>query len=507
MLTRNSVSKTLQPTPVRRSARLRNLKTSIKSKDFNKQKVQSKENPARSKVKISRNPIKSSSVSANCVNSTNGLRRSPRLNSLLSELSTNCVNSTTGLRRSPRLNSVSSELSTNCVNSTTGLRKSPRLNSGSLSNKPEGNKFVATKKVESRKNNLRGGLLNEEKREEKRKEREICVDLKAVIMEGRESERREVYKRNEDVGVKGKRKRKPDEGGDAIFQGWTREQELALQKAYFSANPTPNFWKKVSKLVPGKSAQDCFDKIHSDHLTPTQPQPRSRAKRINLSPIEHLSFSASKLLKPTAPRNKRSSCIKQKSHLVQKKIVRHLLRKHYHVDQGDKVDLFSILEPNTSPSMHPLPNVMLSTPNNLLEKQRFLQKCHERSSVFKKHHSKLSNSCSGALISPPVLKPIKNRALHEKYINQLHSRDAKRKAESVRAEKEVLGKENRGSNQIQKIDKVRAAKNALVSDARYVINQLQHLQTNSVDNSLDFDNHDYDDDDDDDDDDEGEVML
>ncbi|XVE86910.1 hypothetical protein DITRI_Ditri18aG0073600 [Diplodiscus trichospermus] len=469
MLTRNSASKTPQPNPVRRSARLLNQKTPIKSKDCNAQEAKSKENPARSTVKISKKPIKS----------CNG--------------STNCMNSASRLRRSPRFNSVPSKLSTTCVSSTPGLRKSPRLNSGSLSNKPEEIKFVETKKVRSRKDkSIDGGLLDEEKREVERKESEIRVGLKAVMVEGRESERREVCVRNEDVGVKGKKK--PDEGGDMTFQGWTREQELALQRAYFSTNPTPNFWKKVSKLVPGKSAQDCFDKIHSDHLTPAQPQPRSRAKRLNLSPIENLSFSASKLLKPSALGNKRSGCSKRKSHLIQKKTVRHLLRKHYHVDQGDESDLFSILEPNAGQSMHALPNVMLSTPTNLLEKQGFLQKCHERSSGTKKHSSKLGNSCTTALTSPPVLKQIKNRALHEKYIDQLHSRDAKRKAESARAGKEVLGKENKGSIQVQKIDEVRAAKNALVSDAKHVINQLQ-LQTTSVDNSLDLDNDDYDDDD------------
>ncbi|XWS33414.1 hypothetical protein CRYUN_Cryun22dG0080600 [Craigia yunnanensis] len=399
MLTRNSIFKTPQSTPLRRSARLLNQKTPTKSKDLNTQKAKSKEIPARSTVKISKKSIKSS----------NG--------------STNCVNSTSGLRRSPRLNSVSSKLSTNCVNSASGLRKSPRLNSGSLCNKPEESKFVDTKKTESRKNkSIKGGLLDEEKRVLERNEREICVGLKAVTVEGRESERREICDRNEDVGVKRERKRKSDVGGDGIVQGWTREQELALQRAYFSAKPTPNFWKKVSKL---------------------------------------------------------------------KKTVRHLLRKHYHVDQGDEADLFSILEPNTSSSMHALPNVMLSTPKNLLEKQGFLLKCNERSSSGpKKHHSKLGNSCTGALISPPVLKQIKNRALHEKYIDQLHNREAKRRAESTRAEKEVLGKENRGSIQILKIDKVRVAKNALVSDARYVINQLHHLQTTSADNSLDMDNDD-----------------
>ncbi|KAK6287671.1 hypothetical protein POUND7_013850 [Theobroma cacao] len=445
MQTRSSVSKSPQPTPLRRSPRLLNQKNPTKSQDLNTQKARSRENPACSTDKISKKLIQSSSGS------------------------------------------------TNCVNSASGLLRSPRLNGGSLSDKPEESKFIETKKVECRKNKgtSKGRLLDEETKEVERKEREICVGLEAVTVEGRE-----VCENNEDVGVK-KIKRKREEGGDENVQGWTREQELALQRAYFSAKPTPNFWKKVSKLVPGKSAQDCFDKIHSDHLTPIQPQPRSRAKSINVSSTEPLSFSASRLLNPTVPRTKRSSCSKQKSHLVQKKTVRHLLQKHYHSDQGDEADLFSILEPNTSPSMHSLSNVVLSTPKNLLEKQGFLQKCYERSSSgSKKHQSKLGNSSTRDLVSPPVLKQIKNRALHEKYIDQLHSREAKRKAE--------FGKENRVSIQVLNVDKVRAAKNTLVSDARYVINQLQHLQTTIVDNSLDLDN---DDEEVGSGDDEGEVQL
>ena len=90
--------------------------------------------------------------------------------------------------------------------------------------------------------------MDEEKRVVERNEREICVGMKAVRVEGRESERREICDRNEDVGVKRERKRKSGEGGDGIVKGWTREQKLALQRAYFSAKPSPNFWKKVSKL-------------------------------------------------------------------------------------------------------------------------------------------------------------------------------------------------------------------------------------------------------------------
>lgn len=33
------------------------------------------------------------------------------------------------------------------------------------------------------------------------------------------------------------------------FEGWTREQEVALRRAYLSARPSPHFWKKVSKMV------------------------------------------------------------------------------------------------------------------------------------------------------------------------------------------------------------------------------------------------------------------
>ena len=47
------------------------------------------------------------------------------------------------------------------------------------------------------------------------------------------------------------RKRKMDECeevGGAVRE-WTEEQELALRRAYLVAKPTPNFWKKVSRLV------------------------------------------------------------------------------------------------------------------------------------------------------------------------------------------------------------------------------------------------------------------
>lgn len=51
-----------------------------------------------------------------------------------------------------------------------------------------------------------------------------------------------------ELGADGKRKLQ-EEGDIGLLSGWTKEQELALQRAYFAANPTPRFWKKVAKLV------------------------------------------------------------------------------------------------------------------------------------------------------------------------------------------------------------------------------------------------------------------
>lgn len=239
--------------------------------------------------------------------------------------------------------------------------------------------------------------------------------------------------------------------------------------------------------VPGKSPQECFDKVHSDHLTPPQPRPQSRANKIKSSPVEQFSLSASKLLKPIQPKIKRSSCNKQKSHLTQK-TVRHLLQKNCHIDKDYKADLFSVLEPNTSSSIQVYEqNGLLSTPKLLQKNQEYLQKHQERSSGQKKPLSRFSSSCGTALVSPPVLKQVKNIALHEKYIDQLHSREAKRKAASARADRIITGKENKMGIPGQEFDVVRAAKIALVTDAQNAINQLQHLQANTMRKSFDSD--------------------
>ncbi|KAF9626081.1 hypothetical protein IFM89_030749 [Coptis chinensis] len=269
--------------------------------------------------------------------------------------------------------------------------------------------------------------------------------------------------------------------------GWPQDQESALQRAYFTANPSPHFWKKISKLVPGKSGQDCFDKFHSDTITPPQPRSCSRAKRTDLSPLGHFSLSASKLLEPAklnvkkSGGNKRTKCLAQKT-------VRHLLQKQNSVNQGYKADIFSILEPTATLFTHSAPEPETpSAPECSVDKQSFRENCTQRSlSAHKKPLSRFRGTSKAPLESPAVLKQIKNISLHEKYIDRLHSWDTRRAAGGRQC---TTIKEDTEEN-VQRMDVIKAAKNALVSDATDMINKFKHIEANALNNSEDFDDGD-----------------
>ncbi|GAB4848833.1 hypothetical protein Ancab_003627 [Ancistrocladus abbreviatus] len=295
-------------------------------------------------------------------------------------------------------------------------------------------------------------------------------------------------------GVIGVKRKRQQMGG--IDQGWTKEQELALERAYFSAKPTPHFWKKVAKLVPGKSAQECFDKVNSSTLTPTAQRPRSRARKTKSSPLSDFSYSASKMLISGKPKGDKVCWRKQKSHVAQK-TVRHLLQKYCRVDEDDAADLFSVLEPNANPSAPVIQQTTaLLTPVREMENLRSSPMHRERSSSgHRKRLSRFSGTCGTSLISPPVLKQVKNMALHEKYIDQLHNREAKRKASSLRHVKSS-SKEDKKQSSARKRDAIQAAKSALVSDARDAISRFQHLQVNIMEKSSDFEECSDDEDDD-----------
>ncbi|WVZ98747.1 hypothetical protein U9M48_044144 [Paspalum notatum var. saurae] len=285
--------------------------------------------------------------------------------------------------------------------------------------------------------------------------------------------------------------------GMEIFCGsddWTKEQDMALRKAYFSARPSPHFWKRVSKMVPGRSAEDCFNRIHADLSTPTPIAPRPRTSKTTFSPIGKITLSDPKLSNLWEPTIGRQKTAKQKS-LAAQKTVRHLLQKHCLNDQAQDADHFSYFE--SSPSALQL-NISFEdspgTPDNFLNSGS-LGKCSGSSSARKKSFSRLRTKPSEP--SPAVLKPIKNFILHEKYIDQLSRRKGTR-----RPRKKAPGTnaaDSRKTLSEQQAGGLKAAKNALISEAtdfvkcfkRLQANSLAHVAENSEDGETECDASDY----------------
>ncbi|VFQ75382.1 unnamed protein product [Cuscuta campestris] len=332
-------------------------------------------------------------------------------------------------------------------NSSTGLRKSSRLTCGTEVSKTNASIISSNSSLGSR-----------------RVTRSSCQSQPAkssleVATEGGDNRGGNVDLEEKKRGVK--RKKSHGKDGHVIAKGWTKEQELALERAYFAAKATPHFWKKVAKMVPGKSSQECFDRIHLDHATPPQPRPRVRTKKTVSSLMSPP--SASKLLQPADAKPKRH---------VSQKAVREILNKQYMVKRDSKgIDLFSLLEESTTTTTttQDLPNggANLVTPELKLG--------------HLSNFSQQSNLKGANLFSPPVLKPIKNKALHDRYIDQLHCRDAKRKAAYLRTLK--LNQTKKEEHQrVNKTAAVQAAKNALIFDARDAIKQFQNSQTNPFQN-------------------------
>ncbi|XP_006290829.2 uncharacterized protein LOC17886405 [Capsella rubella] len=400
------------------------------------------------------------------------LKEKPFTKPALTSSATITVSSSGALRRSPRFSSGgggSVDQSSSSIGRKSGGSVLSRCSTKSISSE-KGKGGDGVKSKDRSRSGLRpktkqlfeGCADNEEEEEEvslclsERKRTRIAKPSEEVnaVPEADEGKRiwKEEEEEDEDEGLK--TKKKLEKGG------WTEELELALQGAYLTVKPSPNFWKKVAKMVPGKSAQECFDKVNSALITPRQHQPR-RVRKTNLSTIPQFSLSASKLLKPNSPKTK----IRQRRNNLSKKTVRHLLEKQNHMDQGSGFDLFSVLEPSISSNF-------LSTP---IEKGPSLPKILESPVPC-------SSKDQTTLVSPPVLKQVKNKALHERYIDHLHIRDAKRKAESTR----FAGKENIRPIEIQKKDSVRAAKDALFFDVQEAIQKLKGLEADNSSSSSEF---------------------
>ncbi|XP_078150490.1 uncharacterized protein LOC144545798 isoform X2 [Carex rostrata] len=196
----------------------------------------------------------------------------------------------------------------------------------------------------------------------------------------------------------------------ASLDGWTGEEEIALRNAFFLAQPSPHFWKKVSKMVPGKNAQQCFNKIHSNFATPPSIPSKKRwnkGSRMD-SPLKKFN-----LLEPNSPKARKVSKLKKIRDA--RKNVRHLLKKQQLMDQVQDADYYYQFE---------------ASPVNLPSDVKFPRDFSCKDSLNSDPEIKLKpgSSQNQPDPSPAVLKQVKNMELHEKYLDHLHSVDARRKA-------------------------------------------------------------------------------
>ncbi|XP_078159194.1 uncharacterized protein LOC144554747 isoform X2 [Carex rostrata] len=303
------------------------------------------------------------------------------------------------------------------------------------------------------------------KRIENQSDEITSKDIKSKYVEESDSD----YKSEDTpVGKKRKRKRKrkrkesaeteaPVEFGNVELgdglDGWTGEQEIALRNAFFLARPSPHFWKKVSKMVPGKNAQECFNKIHSNFATPPSIPCKTRLNKGSQmdSPLKKFN-----LLEPNSPKARKVS--KQKKTRDARRTVRHLLKKQQLVDQVQDADYFAQFEgsPVNLPSDVKLPRDF-----------SYKDGLHSDPEIKLKPGSSQNQPDS----SPAVLKKVKNMELHEKYIDHLHCVDARRKA-CVRA----CGNKGKEIDLGTKAGELKDAKTALVSEAQDFIGCFKKLQ-------------------------------
>eukprot|EP01018_Ginkgo_biloba_P002804 Gb_35681 [translate_table: standard] len=239
--------------------------------------------------------------------------------------------------------------------------------------------------------------------------------------------------------------------------------------------------------VPGKSSKECFNRFYSAHPTPPVSQTRSRTNGKNSgSPIRSFANDIHSLLKSSRSSSRRPNSSKQKI-LHAHKTVRQILRKCKSADKEYETDLFSAVETVDSS----VPSLLLPTINTPITPN-----CVPRTAGISSSDQSLSLHCTKTLsrfsadahlqlqkqlVSPEVLKRIKNPALHDKYIDLLHSREVARKKTWAQNAKVQSNPFQTKVLDLPKTEVVCAAKAAVIAEAQQVIRQ---SQTNRKGNCL-----------------------
>lgn len=282
-----------------------------------------------------------------------------------------------------------------------------------------------------------------------------------------------------------------DQAIEGIHSEWTSEQDSALQSAYFRVRPSSNFWFEVSKKVPGKTANQCFDRFYSAYPTPSTAQPRSR-KLASESPVRTISFSS-----PMPSLNSKVRFGRGKQGLLKAhQTVRHILRQQRIADGTYETDVFTAVEQfkarnpllqdciNRAPS--PLATAALKEKDTFSERSLLgtpascFGATKSESNLWYSVSSKQSPKCgldentpttrSAAkkqLLSPEVLKAERDPGRLDRFLDMLHLR-------RVDKRKKTAAGGSQDSQQNSKAERtftqcVADARKAIMSDATEVL--------------------------------------
>ncbi|CAM6097422.1 unnamed protein product [Calypogeia fissa] len=228
--------------------------------------------------------------------------------------------------------------------------------------------------------------------------------------------------------------------GASVDDGlWTEEQEIALHKAYATIKPSANFWHLISKQVPGRSAEECFDKLYSEHPTPPRIPHRKCLKEVNCP--------------ASLPRPTKTKITGSRRLVEAHRTVRNILRRQQIDDEDYKADAFAALEP---------PDVVhsVSAVSNEIDLKfcfnRTLPGSTEDSTTHCRELNKENRKPKrvgpsrefgigqSQVSSPEILKEVKDPLMLDKYIDHLHQRRSRRtgikstqKKESAQRPREV----------------------------------------------------------------------
>lgn len=184
---------------------------------------------------------------------------------------------------------------------------------------------------------------------------------------------------------------------------WSQEQIHALQKAQLLVDPsTPNFWSKVAKYVPGKSATECFHKSFDEVPTPESKKRKQRPGNTS-SPVKR----ANAALQSAIPKGRKRPLTGKAAMVAARKYGRGMRYQQKAKDVGYSDDAYAYLE-GAKTTGKADGNSYFSTEKLEEEKERVQEDMEHRmrmdgyvEGLLKKKQQRKTDTTKGARIAQP----------------------------------------------------------------------------------------------------------